>query len=191
MSRSPIHDRSISLTGTSDSGPSADRNSEHRGWIVALGIAVVAHAALLTSLVIVRTGRATGDQVRDVPIMRGVLGDTSGISGTGPEPSGASIGVQCTYVFDARNELARLSSGPPWSEGRLGCRDSLKVSAGLVPEGVVTVTYRSDGQIIGINDGRIDPSSALGVLVRSWDLATPRRGRQWPGEPTVTLRLRK
>jgi hypothetical protein len=161
------------------------QDSSRRGWVVALSFAVLVHVILIGALIIKTRGSdSSADTVRDVPIMRGVLGDTGAVLGVAPPPSRPLI-VSCTYIVE---EVARLSSGPPFEPGELSCKNTLNLPARAAWNGDIEASYNSDGELIGINGRPIQPRDPLAVLVQGWDLATPRPGRQWPGQPTITIR---
>jgi hypothetical protein len=159
---------------------------ERRAWFDAVTVAVLAHVLLLAALVVSSGHRAHGESPRDVANTRGALPPAPGF---GPPPSTGPLFVSCSYIVDAATQVARLSTGPSHSDGRLGCRPTLARMGAIPWPTRLTLTYDSDGALIQINQHVVSVRDPLRMLVESWDLATPRAGRVWPGMPSFTLRI--
>lgn len=162
------------------------QDTQRRMWFDAVSVSVLAHVLLLGAMIVSSGKRASGESARDVAKTRGVLPSASGL---GPPPTTGPLFVSCSYTVDAARHVARLSSGPAHSDGQLGCRPTLtRAGAGPWPTRL-TLTYDSDGALIQINQHVVSVRDPLRMLVESWDLATPRAGRVWPGMPSFTLRF--
>jgi hypothetical protein len=162
-------------------------DANRRSWLRIAVAAFLAHVVLIAIIVYVTRDDRAAEAVRDVPIMRGVLGDTVA-SGAAPIPDTGPLDVSCRYLVDA-SAVARLAAGPPRSTGTLGCRPTLSLSALPDWRGDIKARYNSDGQLAEIYDRVTVDGDSIVELVQSWDLATPRRGRRWPGLPTFRLRI--
>ena len=159
-----------------------------RSWAKTAAAVVLAHAVLIAVVVhVTRSGRSS-EAVRDVPIMRGVIGDTAGVSGTAPLPDTGPLNVFCRYVV-RDNGVARLTEGPRRSEGTLGCKSTLSLSALPDWRGDIKARFDSDGRLAEIYDRVTVQGDSIVEMVESWDLATPRRGRRWPGLPVFRLSI--
>jgi hypothetical protein len=157
-----------------------------RSWLKTGIVALLAHIVLIAVLVLVTRRTRSAEMIRDVPVMRGVLGDTAGVSGAAPIPDTGPLNVSCRYVV-AENAVARLEAGPRRSAGRLGCKSTLSLA--VVPDwrGELKARYSSDGELAEIYDRVTVSGDSIVEMVQSWDLATPRPGRRWPGLPTFRL----
>ena len=121
-------------------------------------------------------------------MMRGMLGDSIAY-GMAPEPNADLLFVSCAYVIDSANRVARLASGPEHEPGELGCRETLTLTEPALLQSGLNAEYTSDGRLVEINGHLVEPDDPVAIMIQSWDLASPRPGRTWPGLPSITIRI--